>query len=123
MLVSMGQDPNVDVYRCSRFNTSQDYICAAPDVRTSRFEAWLIQGLTDVITTPRNVRFLQQTHAASSGEALRLDPSTTADLARNPLAYNAKDALRLAKRPFNNSTQKITIQGTMAVIHSSIPLP
>ena len=38
MLVSMGQDPNVDVYRCSRFNTSQDYICAAPDVRTSRFE-------------------------------------------------------------------------------------
>ena len=113
MLVSMGQDPNVDVYRCSRFNTSQDDICAAPDVRTSRFETWLIQGLTDVITTPRNVRFLQQTHAASSGEALHLDPSTNADLARNPLA----------KRPFNNSTQKITIQGTMAVIHSSIPLP
>ena len=123
MLVSPGPDPNADVYRCSRSNTSQNRTCATPDVRAYRFETWLIQELTDVIMTPRNVLFLQQSLAASNKETLRLDPSNTAELARDPLTYNAKDARQLAKRTFANFIHKITLQGTMAVIHYSIPLP
>ncbi len=123
MLVSLGQDPNADVYSCSRSNTRQDRTCATPDVRAYRFETWLIQELTDVIMTPRNVQFLQQSLATSGGDSLDFDPSTTTELARDPLTYNAKDAQLLAKRTFANFIRKITLQGTTAVIHYSIPLP
>lgn len=123
MLVSLGQDPNADVYSCSRSNTSQDRTCATPDVRAYRFETWLIHELTDAIMTPRNLQFLQQSLAASSGQVLRPDPNTTAELARDPLTYNATDVRQLAKRTFSKLIQKITLQGTTAVIHYSIPLP
>ena len=69
MLVSLGQDPNADVYSCSRSNTSQDRTCATPDVRAYRLETWLIQEMTDVILTPRNVQFLQQSLDTSGGGA------------------------------------------------------
>ena len=123
MLVSLGQNPNADVYSCSRSNTRQDLTCAAPDVRAYRFETWLIQELTDAIMTPRNLQFLQQSLAASSGEALRLNPNITAELARDPLTYNATDVRQFAKRTLSKFIQKITLQGTTAVIHYSIPLP
>ncbi len=123
MHVSVGQDPNADVYRCSRSNASQDRTCATPDVRAYRFETWLIQELTDVIMTPRNVQFLQQSLAASSGDTLHPDPCTAAELARDPLTYNATDARQFAKRTFAKFIQKITLQGTTAVVHYSIRLP
>ena len=118
-----GQHRNLDVYRCTRFNATPENPCAAPDVRATPFEAWLIQEITDVVFTPWNVRLLQMQLAEAAGNDPIPDRPTATELAKDPLTYFAKEARPLAKRALGNFINKITIHGATAAVHYSLPLP
>ncbi len=65
-----------------------------------------------------------QRHLADAGyDASALDRSAVQDTTHDPLTYTARDAIRLAQQAFKNFVDKITVHGTEAVVHYSIPLP
>ena len=123
MQVHFAQHPDDDVYRCTRSNPSRVNSCASPDIKAGQFENWLLQEVMQVLMTPLNIRHIQGQLAEAGDDSLRHDPSAIEDLATDPLTYNAKDALHLARPALQKFIRRITPDGTQATIHYSIPLP
>ena len=115
--------PENDVYRCSQSHHGPDSSCAAPDVRARLLENWLIQDLSESIFTPQNIEFLRLHLAQAGYSPQELDPAQLKEKAADPLTYTAASITPMAQQLFAKLIDTITVNGTEATVHYSLPLP
>ena len=123
MLIKSGPLPEEDIYRCSRSRTTPESTCAAPDIRARQLESWIIQDLSEVVLSPRNVQLMG--HYLAQLECSPEDPAFRGlvETASDPLTYTTADAAPAAQRLFASFIETIAVDGIQATIHYSVPLP
>ena len=120
--VKPGTTPPDDVYRCSRSHQTPKGSCAAPDVRARLLENCLIEDVSETIFTPQNIGLLHHYLVQAGYSPTDADPSWLKEAASDPLTYTAASTIPAAQQVFAKFIDAISVNGTEATVHYSIPL-